>query len=74
MKLNGGKLVDKSSTIFLKLILYALSLGALSIAVFLIYNTVKLDLVGGYEPILIGVSISMLPFLFIFTNHICCST
>ena len=66
MKTDGNKLVNKSSTVFLKLILYALSLGALAIAFFLIYITAKSDLVGGYEPILIGVSISMLPFLFIF--------
>ena len=57
MKTDGNKLVNKSSTVFLKLILYALSLGALAIAFFLIYITAKSDLVGGYEPILIGVSI-----------------
>jgi hypothetical protein len=66
MKTDKGKLVDKSSTIFLKLILYALSIGAIAVASFLIYHTIKTDFVGGYKPILIGVSISMLPFLFIF--------
>jgi hypothetical protein len=66
MKIDGGKLVDKSSTIFLKSILYALSLGAIAVASFLIYHTIKTDFVGGYKPILIGVSISMLPFLLIF--------
>ena len=66
MEAKDKKLIDRSSTLFLKLILYALSLGAISLSVFLIVNTIKLDLVGEYKPILIGVSISMIPFLFIF--------
>jgi len=66
MEAKGKKIIERSSTIFLKLILYVLSLGAISLSAFLILNTIKLDLVGGYKPILIGVSISMLPFLFIF--------
>ena len=66
MEAKDKKLIDRSSTLFLKLILYVLSLGAISLSVFLIVNTIILDFVGGYKPILIGVSISMLPFLFIF--------
>jgi len=66
MEAKSKKFIDRGSTLFLKVILYALSLGAISLSVFLIVNTIKLDLVGGYNPILIGVSITMLPFLFIF--------
>ena len=60
------KPLERSSTLFLKLILLVLSIGVLSFFGFLLYQIIPSDSLGYYRPILIGVVISTIPLLYIF--------
>jgi uncharacterized membrane protein YiaA len=53
--------LDRGSTLFLKLILLALSTGVLVVCGFLIYQITQLDTLGYYLPVLIIVVISTIP-------------
>lgn len=66
MNTNNFKLVERSSTLFLKLILLFLSIGILVISGFLLYQITQSDSLGYYRPILVGVLISVFPLLYIF--------
>jgi|688.fasta_scaffold725167_2 hypothetical protein len=58
--------LDRGSTLFLKLILLALSTGVLVVCGFLIYQITQLDSLGYYLPVLIIVVISTIPLQYIF--------
>lgn len=58
--------LDRGSTLFLKLILLALSTGVLVVCGFLIYQITQLDTLGYYLPVLIIVVISTIPLQYIF--------
>ncbi|BDB52298.1 DUF2975 domain-containing protein [Flavobacterium ammonificans] len=60
------KVLERSSTLFLKLILLVLSLAVLTLCGFLLYQIIQSDSLGDYQPILIGVLISTIPFLYVF--------
>jgi len=60
------KVLERSSTLFLKLILLVLSLAVLTFCGFLLYQITQSDSLGDYQPILIGVLISTIPFLYVF--------
>ena len=60
------KVLERSSTLFLKLILLVLSLAVLTFCGFLLYQIIQSDSLGDYQPILIGVLISTIPFLYVF--------
>ena len=60
------KPLERSSTLFLKLILLVLSIGVLGFFGFLLYQITQSDSLGYYRPILIGVVISTIPLLYIF--------
>ena len=60
------KVLERSSTLFLKLILLVLSLAVLTFCGFLLYQINQSDSLGDYQPILIGVLISTIPFLYVF--------
>jgi hypothetical protein len=58
--------LDRGSTLFLKLILLALSTGVLVVCGFLIYQITQLDSLSYYLPVLISVVISTIPLQYIF--------
>ena len=58
--------LERSSTLFLKLILLIFSVAVLIICGLLLYQIIKSDSLGYYRPILIGVVISTIPLLYIF--------
>lgn len=60
------KVLERSSTLFLKLILLVLSLAVLTFCGFLLYQITQSDSLGDYQPILIGVLITTIPFLYVF--------
>lgn len=60
------KVLERSSTLFLKLILLVLSSAVLTFCGFLLYQITQSDSLGDYQPILIGVLISTIPFLYVF--------
>lgn len=60
------KVLERSSSLFLKLILLVLSLAVLTFCGFLLYQITQSDSLGDYQPILIGVLISTIPFLYVF--------
>lgn len=60
------KPLERSSTLFLKLILLVLSIGVLGFFGFLLYQITQSDSLGYYRPILVGVLISVFPLLYIF--------
>lgn len=66
MNTQNFKVLEKSSTLFLKLVLLFLSVGALILCGLLLYQITRQGSLGGYRPILIGVVISAIPFLYIF--------
>ncbi len=66
MILQNFKTLERSSTLFLKLILLVLSIGVLVFCGFLLYQITQSDSLGYYRPILIGVVISTIPLLYIF--------
>ena len=66
MNTQNFKALERSSTLFLKLILLVLSIGVLVFCGFLLYQITQSDALGYYRPILIGVVISTIPLLYIF--------
>lgn len=54
-----------ASTLFLKFVIYALSLAALGACAFAIPAVVRAENIGDYRPILIGMYISAIPFFII---------
>ena len=66
MKIQYFKLLEKSSTLFLRIILFFLGLGTIILSGLLLYQITKQGAMGGYRPILIGVVISTLPFHYIY--------
>ena len=66
MNTRNFKVLERSSTLFLKLILLVLSIGILVVFGFLLYQITQSDSLGYYRPILIGVVISTIPLLYIF--------
>ena len=60
------KVLERSSTLFLKLILLVLSLAVLTFCGFLLYQITQSDSLGDYQPILMGLVISTIPLLYIF--------
>ena len=66
MNNQNFKALERSSTLFLKLILLVLSIGVLVFCGFLLYQITQSDALGYYRPILIGVVISTIPLLYIF--------
>lgn len=60
------KTIFKGSTLFLKLVLLLLGAGAITLGGLLLYLVITAKEVGDYRPILLGVVISLLPFLYIF--------
>lgn len=66
MNVQNFKSPEKSSTLFLKLILLVLSLAVLAICGFLLNQITQSDSLGNYRPILIGVVVSAFPLLYIF--------
>ena len=60
------KVLERSSTLFLKLILLVLSLAVLTLCGFLLYQIIQSDSLGDYQPILMGLVISAIPLIYIF--------
>ena len=58
--------LERSSTLFLRLILLVLSIGVLVLCGFLLYQIIQSDSLGYYRPILMGLVISTIPLLYIF--------
>jgi hypothetical protein len=66
MNTQNFQVLEKSSTLFLKVILLVLSIGVLVFCGFLLYQITQSDSLGYYPPIVIGVAISTIPLLYIF--------
>lgn len=66
MNSQNFKSLEKSSTLFLRLVLLVFSIGVLVLCGFLLYQIIQSDSLGYYRPILIGVVISTIPLLFVF--------
>lgn len=66
MKTLNSKFIERGSTLFLKIILLFLVLGTLSIGGWFVYLVATSSFLGDYKFILMGVSISLIPFLYIF--------
>jgi hypothetical protein len=66
MNTQNFKSFEKSSTLFLRLVLLVFSIGVLVLCGFLLYQIIQSDSLGYYRPILIGVVISTIPLLFVF--------
>ncbi len=66
MTKQSFKSLERSSTLFLRLILLVLSFGVLVLCGFLLYQIIQSDSLGYYRPILMGLVISTIPLLYIF--------
>lgn len=66
MTKQNFKSLERSSTLFLRLILLVLSIGVLVLCGFLLYQIIQSDSLGYYRPILMGLVISTIPLLYIF--------
>ncbi len=66
MTKQNFKSLERSSTLFLRLILLVLSFGVLVLCGFLLYQIIQSDSLGYYRPILMGLVISTIPLLYIF--------
>ncbi len=54
--------MKKGSTVFLKIVVWIIGLGVLALCVYLSYFALTEDIVGGYRPILLGLSLPAIPF------------
>lgn len=66
MTIQNFKSLDRSSTLFLRLILLVLTIGVLVLCGFLLYQIIQSDSLGYYRPILMGLVISAIPLFYIF--------
>jgi hypothetical protein len=66
MNLQNLKSLERSSTLFLKLVLLFFSVGVLVLSGFLLYQIIQSDSLGYYRPILIGAVFSTIPLLYVF--------
>ena len=66
MTKQNFKSLERSSTLFLRLILLVLSIGVIVLCGFLLYQITQSDSLGYYRPILIGVVLSTIPLLYVF--------
>jgi len=66
MNIQNFKSFEKSSTLFLRLVLLVFSIGVLVFCGFLLYQIIQSDSLGYYRPILIGVVLSTIPLLYVF--------
>lgn len=66
MTTQNFKSLERSSTLFLRLILLVLSIGVLVLCGFLLYQITQSDSLGYYRPILMGLVISTIPLFYIF--------
>ncbi|MFM1753232.1 MAG: hypothetical protein RLZZ236_171 [Bacteroidota bacterium] len=66
MTIQNFKLLERSSTLFLRLILLVLTIGVLVLCGFLLYQIIQSDSLGYYRPILMGLVISAIPLIYIF--------
>lgn len=56
--------MKQRSTIFLKLVIYLIALGVLSLCVFVLPYGIRTDVTGYYRPILMGLYVPAIPFFF----------
>lgn len=66
MTIQNFKSLERSSTLFLRLILLVLTIGVLVLCGFLLYQIIQSDSLGYYRPILMGLFITAIPLLYIF--------
>ena len=66
MTIQNFKSLERSSTLFLRLILLVLTIGVLVLCGFLLYQIIQSDSLGYYRPILMGLVISTIPLFYIF--------
>lgn len=66
MGIQNFKSLERSSTLFLRLILLVLTIGVLVLCGFLLYQIIQSDTLGYYRPILMGLVISAIPLFYIF--------
>jgi Protein of unknown function (DUF2975) len=66
MTIQNFKSLERSSTLFLRLILLVLTIGVLVLCGFLLYQIIQSDSLGYYRPILMGLVISAIPLFYIF--------
>lgn len=66
MNTQNFKSFEKSSTLFLRLVLLVFSIGVLVLCGFLLYQIIQSDSLGYYRPILMGLVISTIPLFYIF--------
>ena len=66
MTIQNFKSLERSSTLFLRLILLVLTIGVLVLCGFLLYQIIQSDSLGYYLPILMGLVISAIPLIYIF--------
>lgn len=64
MKTFISEIIDRGSTLFLKLVILFLGIAATSLLVFLTYISITSEGVGMYRPILWGICIAIFPFLY----------
>lgn len=66
MNTINSKFIERGSTLFLKTVLIFLGLGTLALCFWIMFLIMTSTSLGGYKYILIGVSLSFIPFLYIF--------
>ena len=66
MTIQNFKSLERSSTLFLRLILLVLTIGVLVLCGFLLYQIIQSDSLGYYRPILMGLFITAIPLIYIF--------
>ena len=66
MTIQNFKSLDRSSTLFLRLILLVLTFGVLVLCGFLLYQIIQSDSLGYYRPMLMGLVVSTIPLFYIF--------
>ena len=66
MTIQNFKSLERSSTLFLRLILLVLTIGVLVLCGFLLYQIIQSDSLGYYRPILMGLVITAIPLIYIF--------
>jgi hypothetical protein len=66
MTIQNFKSLERSSTLFLRLILLVLTIGVLVLCGFLLYQIIESDSLGYYRPILMGLFFTAIPLFYIF--------
>ena len=58
----NSQFIHRGSTLFLKIVILLIGIGALTLCSFLIYFSITSEEVGAYRPILLGMCVTAIPF------------